>query len=424
MTRENPREIAAEVLCRQGKGVFTEDLLEASLAKAGLSPQDRHLCQELVYGVTRWKATLDFLICRKTGGRQQKPMLQNLLRLGLYQIFWLSRIPPHAAVNESVEIANRRGFGPQSGFINAVLRGYLRERDATTVLLDSLQREQPHIGFSHPEWLYKRWAQRWSPEEAVSLLRWNNAPAPVFGRVNKLKTSAAELAMQFQEEKVSVQFVSRPWLDENLVFELTSPPPLNTLRSFAEGKFYVQDPSTLLAVTALGPQPGERVLDMCAAPGGKLLHIAQEMRNQGEVYAYDSVPARLNLVRQNTARLGATAVETIDKLPIDERFDRILVDAPCSNTGVMRRRVDLRWRVSEPEIARLREAQIALLRQAAEMLKPGGTLVYSTCSLEREENQEVLKSFVSGQSALSLRSETELLPFRDKTDGAYVAVLA
>lgn len=424
MTGENPREIAVEVLQRRSAKAYVEELFEAACARAKLSPPDRHLCQEIVYGVARWQGTLDWLIARKTQGRQQKPMLQNLLRMGLYQIFWLSRIPPHAAVNESVEIARRRGFGPQSGFVNAVLRGYLRERDATIVLLNALQKNEPHLGLSHPEWLYRRWERRWSTKDAIKFLSWNNAPPPVFARLNALKATSAELVMQWVNEKVHYENLSKPWFLENQVFELKSHPPLQNLASFQEGKFYVQDPSTLLAVQALDPQPGETILDLCAAPGGKLSFIAERMKNVGRIVAHDPATERLKLVGENMTRLGITIAEITSALPAEvAKFDRILIDAPCSNTGVMRRRIDLRWRIREEEISRLSEIQAGLLRQSVPLLKPGGRLVYSTCSLEPEENRQVVDGFLAGTKNLRLESESELWPFRDLTDGAYVAVL-
>jgi 16S rRNA (cytosine967-C5)-methyltransferase len=219
------------------------------------------------------------------------------------------------------------------------------------------------------------------------------------------------------------------WLDAQIVFRLESHPPLANLRSFKDGLFYVQDPSTLLAVHVLDPQPGESVLDLCAAPGGKTTYIAQRMQNRGRIIAQDIQPDRLELIRENCSRLGVTCVEAsiapsgIIANPA-KKFDRILVDAPCSNTGVMRRRVDLRWRIRPEEIERLRAGQLDLLRQAAPRLKPGGTLVYSTCSLEPEENAEVMKQFLAEHSQFKMVNERELLPVVDGVDGAYVAKMA
>ena len=469
---QKPREIAARVLQqRRAGGKFIEDLLETVLQGAQLSSADRGLCQEITYGVVRWQATLDWLIARKTDGRGQKSALQNLLQLGLYQIFWLDRIPDHAAVNETVELAKQNGFGAQAGFVNAVLRGYLREHDETKKLLAGLKISQPALGWSHPEWLVARWQKRWGAERTAQLLEWNNTPPKTFARVNTLKFSGTgvspvsfsatklanpikltgetpvplpsnvgDLLTRWRDENVEYDFVRRGWLEENLVFELKSHPPLSSLVSFRDGWFFIQDPGTLLAVCQLGPQPGETILDFCAAPGGKTTFIAQLMNNQGRVVAQDVSDERLKWIQENCARLGVTCVEfcrsrgnealhsttgmdqrLLTSSPTNRLFDRILVDAPCSNTGVMRRRVDLRWRIQPEEIERLRSAQLDLLKQAATQVKPGGVLVYSTCSLEPEENGEVVKQFLSDHAGFKLESERELLPFTDGVDGAYVA---
>jgi 16S rRNA (cytosine967-C5)-methyltransferase len=433
LNEQKPREIAAQVLLRRRSGdEFIENLLERALAGAKLSTADRGLCQELVYGVVRWQATLDWLIGRKTQGRTQKAALQELLRLGLYQIFWLDRIPDHAAVNETVEMAKRRGFGSQAGFINAVLRGYLREHDATRTLLADLKISQPAVGWSHPEWLVARWQKHWGAKCTKALLEWNNTPPKTFARVNTLKADPGKLLTQWRDENVEYDFVRHDWFEENLVFELKSHPPLVGLPSFQQGLFYIQDPSTLLAVRDLDPQPGETILDFCAAPGGKTTFMAQAMNNQGRIVAQDVSKERLKLVEENCARLGATITDC--QLPIASgtkapqpqvnwKFDRVLVDAPCSNTGVLRRRVDLRWRIQPEEIQRLRAIQLDVLRKAACAVKPGGVLVYSTCSLEPAENAEVVTEFLSRQPAFKLEHDRELLPFADGVDGAFVAKL-
>lgn len=430
---EKPREIAIELL-RHQRGRFIEDLFEKALNENKLSAPDRRLCQQLVYGMVRWQKTLDWLIARKTQGRTQKDTLQHLLRLGLFQLFWLDRIPAHAAVNETVDLAKRLGFGPQAGFVNAILRGYLRERDATEKSLLQLRTENPAVGWSHPEWLVEKWRQRFSAAELQRLLEWNNAPAKTFARVNSLKTNAEKLqaiwkgeGVEFSNAASSLPPANVDWIDDNLVFELSSYSSLAHLHSFQDGLFYVQDPSTLLAVRELDPQAGETILDLCAAPGGKTTFIAQLMDNRGKILAHDTSAERLPRLRENCARLGATAVEIISGPDLNaapkKLFDKILVDAPCSNTGVLRRRVDLRWRIQPAEMARLSKMQPELLRVAALHLKPGGVLVYSTCSLELEENSGVIKKFLAQQPAFKLQNERELLPFRDGVDGAYVAAL-
>jgi 16S rRNA (cytosine967-C5)-methyltransferase len=438
VSREKPREIALLVLQLRQGGQFVEHVLESRLDQSRLDLRDRNLCQELVYGTVRWKATLDWLIGRKTEGRTQNPMLQNLLRLGLYQIFWLERIPNHAAVNETVELAKQSGFRSQSGFVNAVLRDYLRELEPTRKLLVELKTQQPALGYSHPEWLVERWEKRWGRDSVQRLLAWNNTPSTAFARVNTLKIEAGKLLSRWRDEGVEYDFVRGDWLEENLVFRLKSHPRLQELTSFTNGWFYVQDPSTLLAVSDLGPEPGEHVLDLCAAPGGKLTFIAQLMQNCGSIVAHDLSPERLKLVQDNCRRLGVTCLEASwaskESLPkavtpspspgfSAPRFEKILVDAPCTNTGVMRRRVDLRWRVRPEEIERLRLAQMDLLRQVVPLLKPGGTLVYSTCSLESEENELVVQQFLGERPEFELVSARQLLPFVEEVDGAYVAKL-
>ena len=426
VNEQNPRQIAARVLSqRLNNGEFTENLLETALATARLSPADRGLCHELVCGVVRWQATLDRLIARKTTpGREPRPALVNLLRLGLYQIFWLDRIPPHAAVHETVEQAKRSGYVSQSGFINAILRAYLREFDEVKKILADMKISQPALGWSHPEWLVERWRKQFSDENMRQLLEWNNTPPKTFARVNTLKTDAAKLIERWREENVENDFCRRDWTGENLAFELKSHPPLNSLGSFRAGWFYLQDPSTLLAPALLGAQPGETILDLCAAPGGKTTFIAQQMNNEGKIVAHDTFADRLKLIRENCARLGVTCAEVTATFNFQPAtFDRILVDAPCSNTGVMRRRMDLRWLIQPTEIERLRATQLALLKQAATVLKPGGIIVYSTCSLEPGENSEVVKEFLDADPSFKLEAERQLLPFADNVDGAYVARL-
>ena len=428
MPDQKPREIAARVLRERERAAdYVENLLEGQLGE--LSPEDRGLCLELVYGVIRWQRTLDWLVALKTQGRTQKETLRLLLRLGLYQMFWLDRVPDHAAVNETVALARQLGCGPQSGFVNALLRGYARERDATRARLEVLKASEPALGFSHPDWLCQRWEKRWGADKLRLLLAWNNTPPRTFARLNTLKTNAGRLIEQWRQEGVDYDFVRRDWLPENLVFELKSHPPLAGLPSFQQGGFYVQDPGTLLSVRLLDPRPGESILDLCAAPGGKTTAIAQWMEDRGRVVAEDLNTARLGLLRENCARLGVRSVEVRTRSPIivpelTAPADRVLVDAPCSNTGVLRRRVDLRWRIRPEEIVRLRAAQRDLLHDAALQTRPGGVLVYSTCSLEPEENGDVTREFLAAHPDFELEHERELLPFEDGVDGGYVAKCA
>jgi 16S rRNA (cytosine967-C5)-methyltransferase len=408
---------------RPAAGQYVEQLFERELVRHSLSAQDRSLCQELVFGIVRWQRTLDWLIARRTEGRAQNATIRLLLQLGLYQLFWLQRIPDHAAVHETVALGKRLGFGARAGFLNAFLRGYIRQRDQTRAALEELKQSDPALGCSHPSWFVERWQARWGRESTLQLLQWNNIHAPVFARLNRLKTDLPRLLDRWAKEDVEFEPRRYDWTGPDLVYQLCRHPPVHEWRSFQDGLFYIQDPSTLLAVEQLAPQPGETILDLCSAPGGKTTFIAQKMGNRGLIAAEDNQPARLKLLVENCQRLGVSCVRAGDSPDPSTQFDRILIDAPCSNTGVMRRRVDLRWRLQPAEIARLRKNQTRLLVQAAPRLKPGGVLVYSTCSLEPEENEEVVKDFLGAHPQFHLERQRQLLPFADSVDGAYVATL-
>lgn len=425
------REVAARVLLRRlHANAFIEDLLDDAFASAKMRPDDRRLAQELVYGCVRWQGTLDWLVARRTEDRPQLATVQIFLRLGLYQLFFLDRIPPHAACYETVELSKQLGCGNQSNFINAILRRSEAERDTIEAELAELREGVPHLGYSHPEWLVQKWTARWGADDTRKLLEWNNTAPATHVRVNMLKTTPAVLIERWRlRENVEYDLTPCPWAEDGHVLTLKTHPPLPTVGSFREGWFYVQDPSTLLAVQALDAWAGESILDLCAAPGGKTCYLAQKMENDGELLACDTASDRLKLVTENCSRLGVTCVKTLalgdhpDQALFGKRFDKALVDAPCSNTGVLRRRLDLRWRLRPEEITRLRGTQLKLLALAAKHLKPGGTLVYSTCSLEAEENTEVVKEFLAAHPTFKLESERELVPFRDGVDGAYVAKL-
>ncbi len=251
--------------------------------------------------------------------------------------------------------------------------------------------------------------------------------------MNTLKTEAGKLLEKWRAENVEYDFVRRDFLGrpdlETIIFELKSHPPLASLESFRDGWFYIQDPSTLLASLELAPKGGETILDLCAAPGGKATFIAQLMGNTGKIIACDVSEDRLKLLKENCDRLGITTIHpavysaTLSAIPDGDQFDKVLIDAPCSNTGVLRRRVDLRWRISPDELARLQQMQLGLLNAAAPKLKHGGVLIYSTCSLEPEENSFVVQEFLRADNTFELERESELLPFKDEVDGAFVARL-
>jgi len=421
-----PRQIAFRALQRAAAGDFIEHRLEADPGFNALAPQDRRLAQEIVYGVLRHRSALDWIIQQSSDGRPQRPEVQDALRMGLYQLFWLDRIPAHAAVHESVDLIRASSAPAAAGFVNAILRNCERNRAEVLADLARLRDQDPATGWSHPAWLVDRWRSRFGPAGLRRLLEWNNSPPPTCARVNTLKTSTPALLERWAAEGVSARAIERPWIPTGIAFELLSHPALNSLASFKDGCFYIQDPSTLFAVAELDARPGESILDWCAAPGGKATFIAQLTQNAARVIAHDNSVERLRLVSENALRLGASGVHVAGPPAAPGAlgsFDRVLLDAPCSNTGVLRRRLELRWRIQRAEIDRLASTQCSLIERAAAFVRPGGTLVYSTCSLETEENEAVVDAFLSQHAGWSLVRRRTLDPVKDGVDGAHVAVL-
>ena len=427
MLGKKPRQIALQSLLRsQQTHRAVEPILSLEFRSAELSPADTGLCRELVSGGVRWRRLLDWLIERATEGREQRPVIREILRLGLYQIFFLSRIPEHAIVDESVRLAKAENCLGQAGFINAMMRRFLREKEQITGDIADLQKARPALGQSHPDWLYERWEERWGREKTIRLMEWNNQPAPTCARVNRLLTDPQRLAKRWEDEGVEVSPIDCDWAATGDLFHLRKHPPLESLGSFSDGLFYVQDPSTLLSVSLLDPQPGQAVLDLCAAPGGKTCHIAERMKNEGQLSALDIRESRLKLLRENCDRMRVTCAtlgQADETTAGEAKFDRVLVDVPCTNTGVIRRRLDLRWRLSPGQTKRLADEQLQLLVRAAAHAKPDGQLVYSTCSIEPEENEQIVARFLEVNPGWQLAAERSLHPVENHTDGAYAARL-
>ncbi len=408
-------QITARSLCQRAlleweKGrIFSDEILHGIVEKHPLANSDRGLLTELFYGVLRHQRRLDFLIARLREA-ELDVQTRNLLRAGLYQIFHL-RVPEHAAVFETVAMA-----GKSRGVVNAVLRRAVREKVALEKLL---QQQKLPVRESHPDFLVERWTGQFGLEAAEQLCRINNTPSHNFFRVNTLKqTLDALCALQPDAEVFNA---------EKGVLKLKRI-PVEWLR---DGWGYVQDPSTLIAPDLLDPQPDERILDACAAPGGKTTYIAQKMNGTGEVLACDLYESRVIRLKENVHRLGAVNVRVhqLDFLippssgsPLQTAsFDRILLDVPCSNTGVIRRRVDVRWRLTEEDFIRMPVHQLALVRRAVPLLRAGGVLVYSTCSLEPEENAQVVESALREFPELELDRSLSVQPQLEGVDGAFAA---
>jgi 16S rRNA (cytosine967-C5)-methyltransferase len=389
---------------------FADSIVSELLGKADLTGSDRAFAFELFYGLLRNLTLLDFWIgCLRRQHIDNN--LRDVLRLGLYQLFLL-KTAQHAAVHETVELVPRK----QRPIVNGVLRTAVRRQSE---LLARANAQPLFVRTSHPRFLVERWVKLFGAQEAEELCKWNNLPAPIYGRINQLKINRREFLRLYPE---SNSLADHPDFVQFSVKATTA---------ISRGHCYIQDPSTAIACQLLNPGPGESILDACAAPGGKTAYIAQLMKNRGAIVACDRDPGRLQIAAENIARLGIEIVQAIDhdwdldqtpgKLASLAPFDRILIDAPCSNTGVMRRRVDVRWRLQHGDFNRMQQRQLEMLTKIVPLLKPGGTLVYSTCSLEPEENEQLVQQALITTATLRLDEKKSSLPFRDGFDGAFAA---
>ncbi len=405
----NVRRAAVSALRAWAKGhTYMDSLIERHAARNGLSRQDRALLQAIVSSVLRNRRVIDHWIGRLRKGKLDHDT-RDILRVGLSQLLILG-IADHAAVNETVNC----GKASVRGLINAVLRQAIVRRKQ---LEDCVADLPPAVAYSHPDWLFKRWRKTFSRKNAIALMQWNNQPAPTVGRVNPLKKEAFEIVSNY--EKAS------PIKGLEGYFTIEGQPPSEWMKN---GLLYIQDPATRHCVDLLAPKPGETILDACAAPGGKSALIAARMNNEGVLLCSDSNEKRLPRLETNLERLGITIaniqIHDWTQTPPSKwlnHFDAILLDVPCSNTGVMRRRLDARWRLRAEEIVNLTEIQSTILKNALSCLKQGGRLVYSTCSIEPEENHDLVTNVIHNTPGFHIDGEKQALPFRDGTDGAYAA---
>lgn len=403
---KNVRRAAVSALRAWSKGhVYADTLVERHSHRNHLSQADRGLLNSIILSVLRNRRLLDHWIGLLRKGKLDHET-RDVLRIGLSQLLILG-IADHAAVNETVECARV----PVRGLINAVLRRAVSGRKR---LLRDMEELDPAIRYSHPDWMWNRWKKEYDAEAASILMAWNNEPAPSYLRLNPLKPADPD-------------FTAEPVEEHPGFLKIDGPVPTAFLDA---GHGYITDPSTAGAIKLLAPRPGETVLDACAAPGGKAALIAAEMRNDGHLLCTDLNEKRLPRLSENLSSLGVTisataAFDWTAKAPAEwhDKFDAILLDVPCSNTGVLRRRVDARWRLTPAQITELTGIQSRILRNALPCLRRGGRIVYSTCSIEAEENDQLIKSFLGDHPDFDLRDSSRSLPFRDNTDGAFAALL-
>jgi 16S rRNA (cytosine967-C5)-methyltransferase len=426
------RTAAAEILADLRGG----DLLDSSFERRTLrlDPRDRRWTRELVYGMLRRRSWLDALLAdRVSGGLARLDFdVIDLLRLGAYQLLAMGSVPAYAAIGQSVELVKRRHGIGASKLANAVLRRLDRERDALVVQTPADRTEALALEFSHPGWIIDRWLARWGESDTRALLAANNGEAPLIARPYHVVREQLEAML----ESAGVETAEAPMVADSLVL-VSGVGALTELGAFKQGLFHLQDPAATLVVKYACVPTGAAVADLCAAPGGKALEMARDAR---VVYASDASKHRLARVRENVARLDATNVLPFvgDAMhPSLTGMDVVLIDVPCTGTGTFRRHPDARWRLKASDFAVLPSLQRAILRGAAAAVRPGGLLVYSTCSLELEENDEQITLFLAEHPGWTLepppsgvvpesaldRGLLRVLPQRHGTDGAFAARL-
>jgi len=413
------REAAVLALLAVEKGgAYGTAAVKKSVKENSLSAVDAGLCQQLVFGVLQQKLYLDFLIGKFSSAKPKKmeDKILAILRISVYQLLFLDRIPAHAVVNEAVRLARRNGRNPKaSALVNAVLRRVEKERDNLP------ESESLSVRYSHPQELVDLWTDELGVEKTEALLSANNQIAPVCAQVNLLHTNLSDLKTKLENEGVAVTV-------ENGGLTLTQTGNLERLAAFQAGLFYIQDVGARSVVTLTGAAPGMEVLDLCAAPGGKSFALAIDMENQGRVIACDLYPHKISLLEQGANRLKLDCVKpqqvdaTVFQADWAGKFDVVLADVPCSGLGIIRKKPEIRYKALA-DLAELPGLQGRILAQAARYVKPGGVMVYATCTLRKSENEQVVEAFLAANSDFELEKSEHWYPWKGNWDGFFAAKL-
>jgi 16S rRNA (cytosine967-C5)-methyltransferase len=441
-----PREIALKILYDINiNNAYSNIALNRQIETYDLKKVEIAFITELVYGTIQWQLTIDYIIQKFSSIKIKKisPWIINILRLGVYQIIYLDRVPESAACNESVSLSKKYGHSTSSRFVNAVLRNIVRNKeviefpDKDKNLINFLS-----IKYSHPEWMVKEWVKRFGSVFTEELLISNNKLPDFCIRVNTLKITKDKLLEQFVQG--GIDYEKGKYIEEAVIIK--NPSGIAKIDAFKKGFFQIQDESSMLVAKILDPKPGELVMDICSAPGGKATHIAELMNNIGTVIARDVHLHKIALIKEAAKRLGINILKTelFDASEIDVNYlkaaDKVLVDAPCSGLGIINRKPDIKWARSIEDKKELTALQLKILKNASEYVKYDGTLVYSTCTIEWEENEGVIKEFIKSNSEFYLEDLTpnlsskiikatakegfiQLYPNIDKVDGFFIAKL-
>lgn len=446
-TQYSYRDFAYSILNRiETENAYVNILLDSVLKKNNIVKPESSILTELVYGILRQKRCLDWILNQflKENNNPLPLRLQNIFRIGIYQILFMNSIPDYAAVNETVKLAVRNRFASRKNFINAVLRNIIRNKsnitypDAHSDLIQYLG-----VKYSHPDWIIKIFLEQYGDEDTARLCEINNQPAPITIKINTLKISIDDYIRLLIRNNISYQL--SPYVNDGLLLE--SSLAIRNLPGYTDGLFHIQDISSQLICRLVEPKPNEIILDLCAAPGGKTFTLAQQLNQTGQIIALDIHPGRLKLLHNTAMKLGLNNIQTYchDATKnlsdiITKPVDKILIDAPCSGLGVLRRKPDARWNKSPENIPKLLELQNKLLYNSIHYLKNNGIVVYSTCTLNKEENENQIQLFLShnpefhripankylsksAQKMVTKSGYLSTLPHRDNTDGIFGSCL-
>lgn len=420
MEQKTVREKVAQILTDIEKD---DTYLQLALKKEldTLEAKDKGFANELIYGTIKWRLRLDYVLDQfsKTPVKKMKPFVRQLMRMSVYQILFLDKVPTSAAINEAVKIMHKRKMSNLSGFVNGVLRNI--DRNKSEITYPNLS-----VYYSIPEWIITRWMKYYGEMETKAICESLSQRARVCIRINTLKTTKDKVKALLSEEGITV--LEEGFLPESLYIH--APSGIHHSPSFKAGLWTVQDESAMLVGHVLGPEKGDEILDVCSAPGGKTVHLAELMQNEGHIIGADVHEHKIELIEKNAKRLGASIVEgkLQDGMLINEdwkeKFDKILLDAPCSGLGIIKRKPDIRYAKDETEIRDINNIQRKLLKNAINYLKKDGILVYSTCTLTQEENQNMV------EYALSLGLQLDAIPYDMPAclkpyikDNAYIEIL-
>jgi 16S rRNA (cytosine967-C5)-methyltransferase len=400
MAVDLPRDIALKILYDiNEKDAYSNIALNKYLEGNTLKDIDRAFITEIVYGTVKWRLKIDWVIRSFSSVRLKKisPWILNILRLGVYQLLFTTKVPESAACNESVNLAKKYGHQASTGFVNALMRNIAKSKDSIAYPDKNGDKVQYlSVKYSHPEWMVSRFMNLFGEEFTESLLNTNNGIPQFTVRVNTLKTSRDRLIESLAAQ--DIEAYPGKYSKDSLIIK--NPSSVTRLEAFKNGSFQVQDESSMLVAQVLDPQPEEFIVDACSAPGGKATHIAQLMGNKGIVLARDIHEHKIKLIDDAARRLGTSIVNTeifdasTPDYSYEGRADRVLLDAPCSGLGIIRKKPDIKWAKDIDDEKGITELQLKLINNVSKLVKPGGVLVYSTCTIIPEENQDIIRNFI------------------------------